>query len=440
MKHYSTIKHVVLLFFLALVTQFCHAGMAKRNVVTYIQADNNLAPFAGFNVKEMQKAAIPNSVNMLVEWDKPGDNKTWRYQIKYKQLLDAGTINGAFDLGTNPVQELVEMALWAKTSFNAEQWCIILWNHGYGIIDPRLHKLNKTSPGHSPKHHGKQILPWLMLPGLSYGPGKDRGILFDDSQNTYVTASGLRTAVAGMSSVIGQKIGVLCMDACLMGMIEVGYQLKDLVNIFVASQNTEPGNGYHYAGFLAQLSGKPSMTDQELATVIVQQYGLFYTGKDNSITQSAVYVDALIGIKNNINQLVEAVNSCNKANSAATTTAVKKAVVDTMSFEIKDYVDLLSLYNQLNKTFAVKLKATPKGSSSSAKTTAFNSAANNVRSVIAAGIPLIKNAVLAKANGRDYKDACGISIYFPTGSVDPSYADTMFARDTNWDAFIARYS
>ncbi len=442
----KSIKTIRLLFFsLFLLHHTCHAAVANWNIVSYLQADNSLAAYAEFNVREMQKANIPASVNVLVEWDKPHDNKTWRYQIQFKKLIDAGSFTGVSDLGTNPVQELIDMVTWAKAltqkKSNALRWCINLWNHGYGILDPRLRKLNKSSED-TPDH--KQHLPWLMLPGLSYGRGNDRGILFDDSQNTYVTAAGLTRATTGMRNVIGKKIDLMCMDACLMAMIEVGYQVNGLVDILVASENTEPGNGFHYAGFLGDLSANPAMTTQQLATSIVQQYGRFYAGIDNSITLSAIKIDALVPLKNNINQLITAINACSVVDAGTTLSAVQTARSNAMSFEIPDYVDLLSLYSKLNQAFASsnrspqKPRPTQKPKPSNISL-ARSAAINNVTAVISAGIPLIRAAVVAKTAGNTFKNACGLSIYYPQGPVDSSYSATQFSQDTQWSAFIARY-
>ncbi|MBM3893543.1 hypothetical protein FJ365_04055 [Candidatus Dependentiae bacterium] len=420
-----------------------HSALANWNHVSYMQADNNLAPFAEFNVREMLKVNLHPSINVLLEWDKPNDNTTWRYQVINKKLLNAGTFTGTHDLGANPVQELIDMVKWAKAltlkKYNALRWCINLWNHGYGILDPRLKGINRTAPGQTGSRH----LPWLMIPGMPYGEGDFRGILFDDSQNTYVTAAGLTRAVKGMRDVIGNKIDLMSMDACLMAMIEVGYQIKGLVDILVAAENTEPGNGHHYAAYLSELSANPTMSAEQLATSIVQTYGRFYAGKDSAITLSAIKIDALIPLKNNLMQLMTAINACYATDAASTRAAVRQARAKTMVFEIPDYIDLLSFYNRLNREFATKTtkpkpKQKPKPKPNQ-KPVQFSPAATNVCTIIAAGIPLIRAAVVANTVGRDYAGAGGISIYFPRGPVDSSYRITQFAQDTGWDKFIAKY-
>ena len=51
----------------------------------------------------------------------------------------------------------------------------------------------------------------------------------------------LSYALSQIKDVLGQKIDLVGMDACLMAMVEVAYEIKDYVNILVASQETEPG-------------------------------------------------------------------------------------------------------------------------------------------------------------------------------------------------------
>ena len=59
------------------------ATVAEWTFLVYIQADNNLAPFADFNIAQMQRGIVADSsrVNVLVQWDQPNNNKTWRYKI-----------------------------------------------------------------------------------------------------------------------------------------------------------------------------------------------------------------------------------------------------------------------------------------------------------------------------------------------------------------------
>ncbi len=402
--------------------------------VIYIQADNNLDSYALYNINDMQRALLPSSVNVLVQWDQPNNKKTWRYHIVHNGRIEDASLN--VEMGLNPEQEIVDMMKWAKAGYSAKRWCVILWNHGAGIIDPRVAKINRIINGQQIMPT-KQTLPWLEIPGLSVfnpvGEDKERGILFDDSQNTYLSNTGLYNAFRRVKTeVLGKNIDIVGMDACLMAMLEVGYQIKDCVNILVGSEQTEPGEGWSYSGFLTAISNNPSMSATSLAAAIVSSYGDFYTSQTNDYTQSALNLSKMVAIKNSVVKMITAVAACRKADRVRTQQMVVAARRASLSFDVSDYIDLYSFYNALVSQARSKKK--------SAKNS-FVTAANVLIQELTAGMLTIKSAVIANAIGsRDVK-AKGISIYYPTyGSVHSSYASTKFAQAVkSWSTFVKTY-
>src|SRR5439155_17347925 len=82
------------------------------------------------------------------------------------------------------------------------------------------------------------------------------------------------------------KLDLLGMDACLMSMIEIGYQLRDHVALTVGSEETEPGDGWPYNAILRDLAKKPQMSARDLSSLIVRRYIESYDSKSN-VTQAA---------------------------------------------------------------------------------------------------------------------------------------------------------
>ncbi|MCJ8345789.1 clostripain-related cysteine peptidase, partial [bacterium] len=68
------------------------------------------------------------------------------------------------------------------------------------------------------------------------------------------------------------KLDILAMDACLMSMFEVAYELKDSVSYLLASQENEPGTGYPYAEILNSLNHFEAMTPRALSRTIVHRF------------------------------------------------------------------------------------------------------------------------------------------------------------------------
>jgi hypothetical protein len=406
---------------------------AAWTIVTYVQADNDLAPFATYNINDMQLAPLTDNINMLVQWDQPNNKKTWRYRIVKGGRIENASLSA--EMGTNPVKELVDMMKWAKTKYDAQKFAVILWNHGSGVLDRRSKRINQLNST-ATTHPSQPTLPWLEIPGLSL---KDsRGILYDYTQNTYATNQDLTTAFSRIrNEVLKKNVDIVGMDACLMAMIEVGLQIDDYADLLVGSQQVEPGEGWAYSGFLNALCAQPNASPAQLATYIVGAYGAFYKKNgETDFTQSAINLHKLETLKQNIGLMIGAVAACRKADAQATKSMVVAARKASLSFEISDYIDLNTFYTGL-KNRAQTLR------NNQAKllrpNAALIKALDALIKIIDSGMSIIDDAVLANVTGSAKATAQGISIYYPLGSVHNSYPRTQFAKTTHWVAFIKEY-
>jgi hypothetical protein len=403
---------------------------AAWTILVYMAADNSLAPYASYNIKDMSAGlASLNGVNVLVQWDKPRDNKTWRYQITPGSKVDAGSLNS--EMGYDPSNELVKSMQWVVNSYPANNYALILWDHGSGIED--------FYPGSTRGDTWLKLRPQLL----------GRGILYDDSQKTCLTNQGLTSALEQIKQLIGKNLDLIGMDACLMAMVEVSYQMKGLVNTFVGSEQTIPGYGFPYSYFIKPLSLNPAKTNPlQLATTILSSYKSFYTTQmpTPDFTLSTIDVTSIDLIKQNIDQFVSAVTACSKIDVATTKKIIVTARKASLSFEMPEYIDLYSFYaNILNQT----KKTTPKSSFILEKqnkktrpkpTKEYQGALTKLNAILQDGLNKITTVVVQRVAGAVYAGSKGIAIYYPTsGPLDPTYLKTIFAQNTNWCAFIKSY-
>jgi hypothetical protein len=114
-----------------------------------------------------------------------------------------------------------------------------------------------------------------------------RGIAFDDDAQDFLDNIELKRVLAKLTKRLKRKFDILGMDACLMSMAEVSYQLRDAADFTVGSQEEEPGDGWPYDRVLKALAAKPSMSPRDLSKTIVHEYLQSY-GADEGVTQSAV--------------------------------------------------------------------------------------------------------------------------------------------------------
>ena len=83
-----------------------------------------------------------------------------------------------------------------------------------------------------------------------------RGIAYDDGAADCLDNQELKRVLATAHRVLGRKVDLVGMDACLMTMIEVAYQLRDHAQVLVGSEEVEPGPGWPHAAILGDLTAR----------------------------------------------------------------------------------------------------------------------------------------------------------------------------------------
>lgn len=109
-----------------------------------------------------------------------------------------------------------------------------------------------------------------------------------------------------------QKLDIIGFDGCLMGMMEVGYELKDIAKVMVASQGNIPTSGWDYQEMLADLRACNGIMDEtQLAVSLVKRYSDFnedFAIGGRSINISACHLEELnkeISIYTHIQKLAQ---------------------------------------------------------------------------------------------------------------------------------------
>jgi hypothetical protein len=214
-----------------------------------------------------------------------------------------------------------------------------------------------------------------------------------------------------------RKIDILGMDACLMSMMEVYYQMRDVAEFSVGSEESEPGEGWPYDRILKALAAKPAMSPEELSKTIVSQYLASYKASD-VVTQSAVNLSVLTPLATAVNSLAKALKSILSDTASRTALINARAQVQEYSRPYDDYCDLLDLCDLLDKGIT---KPAVKTASAAVRTAAASA-------IVASGYK-----GLAVNNSR------GISIYFPKRSLSPLYSTLDFTKQSRWDEFLIAY-
>lgn len=143
-------------------------------------------------------------------------------------------------------ETLADFLQFAKNNYPAEKTAVVFWNHGGGSVS-----------------------------GASF----DELYGFDS-----LTLDEMYTAFASVwePSEEEQPLELVGFDTCLMATVDVAYTFSDLAHYLVASEETEPANGWYYSQWVGALADDPSMDGEELGRVICDAY---YAGCEEVGTQ-----------------------------------------------------------------------------------------------------------------------------------------------------------
>jgi hypothetical protein len=423
-------KYLLSLLFV-LTTSTLLQAVPQWTILVYVQASNNLHQFAEKNLFDMATVGSNENLNVLVQFHNQHHKNIWRYKIAPNKLV----LDEKLPMNTdgNQAKDLVDSMRWAVTKYPAHNYFLILWNHGIGILDPFWGNTqpNQQAPTfaiNSPVPNN----PRIQIAGLttkkqdmltdvltSEHPKHlaHRGILFNEYSRTYMSNFILTSALAEIKTNVlnNRKIDILGMDACLMAMIEVGYQVRDYAHYLVASEEVELAHGWNYAPLLQAL-GENSLSPEQAAQTIVYSYEHYYKKKIHFYTQSAVNLEKIELIKEHVDSLIETIKSYTKSQQRVLFKALKQARTDCLQFSVPTYVDLHSFLTEFKKQIC------------NTSTQEYS----QITQILDKASTLIEQSVVANTSGKLLSRAKGLSIYFPQSSVDVSYAKTDFAHNSQW--------
>ena len=355
-------------------------------IMVYIAADNNLAPYALEDINEMEAANLPDNIHVtfMIDGNDSYVSEDWS-GTKYGVIShdeDTSTINSyTQDIGeknTGDADTLTDFINWSANIAPSDNYALVVWDHGGGI----------------------------------FGTSWDETSSYDN-----LSIDELQSAIQN-SNV--NKFGMVGFDACEEGVIDASYSLKDNADYVVASENTEPGDGWDYTGWLNKVADEVnnnSLTMENVAKDAVNAYKDFYTDVNISgTTLSAVDTSKLDTIVEDLKNFNDALSLLD----ASQVNKLKEKLSDAKTYGIyNEYIDLGTLAKA-----ADELDFTS-NTDNNGKT--FDDYAHQLYTDLTA-----EDGVVV-ANFSFDGDDTGISIYDP-GFSDSNYVDNFeIAQLTNID-------
>jgi hypothetical protein len=383
------------------------SGNAKWTFMVYMAGDNNLDGAALRDIAEMAKAGSTKDVHVLVQLDRLEDQKTRRFRITQGGGFKTDCIESFGDTNTGDPQVLYSFVKWAADNYPADRYALILWNHGSGWWE--------DAKSRATDHAGKKQRQPLFRHNL---PQTHRSICYDDtSGGDALDNRELRVVLAGICALLGRKIDLLGMDACLMNMVEVAWQLRESVNMIVGSEIEEPFDGWPYSEILSRLTARPRQDSAALARWIVKSYLASYQGKGETVTQSAIDASRISDVVNRLDALASALIAALNTDAKLIMNAWRRSP----RFYDDNYIDLACFARNLRGKAGPDIRT-------------------QADALIAALKPGKGRPILSQRKiGPEVRGTGGLSIYFPAERINPAYRTLDFCTDCRWLGFLERY-
>ena len=361
-------------------------------VMVYLTA-SNLESFAHNDINEMEQAVaqLPGSVNLSVLWDQSatgeifatagGGQSAWG--TTGRAFIDADrdlqVVATEFELlgeqNTGHPDTLGSFIDWTVSQAPAEHYALILWDHGSGL----------------------------------------QGFNYDDSDGGDADHLTTPELVEVLENPDRPRIDLVSFDACLMAMAEVGFSLRNLTDVFVASQEVVGAEGHDYRTLFTTLEESPALTSaQALATGFVasfeDQYEGSYWGWD---TQSAVVTEGYQALATALNQFVDSALS----GTTEDLEVLREARDDAITYDISFLRDLGSFVNAVADS-------------------------DDTSAGLQASAIAVEDAILAMrvAHSEDARESSGVSIFLPDNATSAGAWYTTpyseFDQQTGWSELL----
>lgn len=330
--------------------------------------------------------------------------------------------------------ELIKFIQYCVKKYPAQRYMVVLSGHGAGAVGKNFLKEERQGR-------------YLSIPMLRYALGEvNKGL----SKNPG-----------------GKKIDILGLDACAMSMVEVAYEMRDVVNFMVGAEGFEINTGWPYHRILEALPGiimdpKGLEPAQALASAVVDRYVTYYSDfavAGVSVDQAACDLSQAVQLKDAVKQLVQTLRvkiplkraAHKKASTrSAAKKPIKSALLDAVilahwraqSYKFEEYVDLWDFCDLLQagctdedvQSACAKVKE-----AIGFEGVTQEKIRDSEHARLGFSKPIGRCVLKSCFSGAAYQHSHGLSIYFPWAAVSSNYKNLRFAKQSGWYDFLEDY-
>lgn len=417
---------LIMMMVISLLVTGCHSkrrDVAEWSILVYMAGDNNLEEFGIEDLNEMEMVGSTRNLHVLVLFDRSPyydtTNGNWSGARLFRvqagsdpNTIESPVLKDYGELDMSDPNTLRDFIVYCQKSYPAKKHALILWNHGAGVY-PRTIR--------SPDS------------GLRIDYPITKGICQDNGSGNApwncLTTDEVRQALTMARMQTGKKVDLICMDACLMQMVEVAYEWRNDTDYLVGSEEEVGLNGNNYYTLLKGLVNYPGMNPETLAVHLVEDYSANYEGMSSTYSAVRLGKDLENMVNGEFNDFASAlILQLDQSHTRDALTAIREKTTAFSSFS-NDYNECHDLYD-----FAEEIKSCTD---------------LNMQIISSKLMTAIKRVVIAhRETGKFSADtpAYGLSILFPNKEEwtvkyqgEDGYRALEFSKDTMWDEFITKY-
>lgn len=278
MKKSTLILLLALSFGLTSCDWFRREELPTDVVLIYAAANNNLRPEASSDLEEIKKGWLPatgfDSQIYLVYMDSGGSPSLKRLSRDDEgKIIEEIVITYPEGTDSATKETLAQVLSDAEKAYPADTRGLVLWSHGSGFL-PSGYYSSPTDP----------VIPDRnLMKSFGYDEGTYKEIEIQD----------VRTVLEKY------HFRFLALDACLMGSIEVAYELRNVCDYILASPTESLDEGFPYETMNARF-----FDSDNTETAMVECARIFYNyyAEKSSSGTIAVYKTSAIGPLTDISQ------------------------------------------------------------------------------------------------------------------------------------------
>lgn len=370
------------------------------HMMLYFAGDNNLSYHFSMALQRLEQLSGRDNLTITVLFDRMGHVGVRRYLVQpqgvYTDDLNHWNLG---ELNTGDPTTLSDYIAWAQSTYPAENYYLAIANHGRGIGG----------------------IAWDQTSGY------DR-----------LTLPELREALHTGTAQGQHKIDVLHLDACLMGMLEVGYEVYPYADYLISSQNLAWAAFKYdaYAQALATVN-----TPRDFAVRVAELYHQQFHGHPYTI--SVWDLQRLPEVTQAVHGLALALLDDLEAHRPVLNTVL----ADVQRFDSRDYgsITLEDEFVDVRHLAELLGLQSDDGAVQAATQTVLDAMQLSVAGAVTRTV--VYNSRASGRYGGDWWDvdnANGIALYFPPDAfawdyplyVAPAF---RFSHDTEWDELLAAY-